>query len=108
ILVKGGSLTIRNDTIQESTGFANAAISITGGTLDLGTTANPGQNVVNINGTGELIHNTGANPLSAIGNTFEVNTVPLTDPFAIEDKIFHALDMGGGGLVTYVSGSVYV
>jgi RTX calcium-binding nonapeptide repeat (4 copies) len=108
ILVTGGSLTLRNDTIQESAGGNAAAIAITGGTVDLGTTADPGGNVLNIHGVGELIHNAGANPVSALGNTFEVNGVTLTDPFAVEDKIYHALDAGGGGLVTYVAGNVYV
>jgi trimeric autotransporter adhesin len=37
ILVTGGSLTLRNDIIQESTGYRDAAISVTGGTVDLGT-----------------------------------------------------------------------
>src|SRR5262249_24381507 len=31
ILVAGGSLALRNDVVQESTGFADAAISVTGG-----------------------------------------------------------------------------
>ena len=42
ILVSGGSLIVRNSTIEESTGFAQAAILVTGGTVNLGTAAEPG------------------------------------------------------------------
>jgi hypothetical protein len=108
ILVTGGTLILRNDTIQESTGFNQAAIALTGGTVDLGTTADPGHNTLIVNGAGELLHNTGANPVSAIGDTFKVNNVPLADPYTVEDRIFHVLDAGGGGLVSYVAGNVYV
>ena len=108
ILVTGGSLTLRNDTIQETTGGSQAAIAITGGTVDLGTTANPGGNILNVNGPGELIHNTSPIAVSAIGNTFEQDGAVLTSPYRIEDKIFHALDAGGGGLVTYIANNVYV
>ncbi|MBI3822042.1 MAG: PKD domain-containing protein [Planctomycetes bacterium] len=108
ILITGGSLTLRNSIIQESNGGNDAAIVITGGTLDLGTSVDLGGNIVNVNGPGELIHNTGPNPVSAIGNTFKVNGVVLTSHYRIEDEILHALDAGGGGLVTYVANNVYV
>jgi predicted outer membrane repeat protein len=65
ILIKSGSLTLRNDVVQESTGFTDAAISITGGMLDLGTATNPGGNTLNLNGTGEFVHSTTANLISA-------------------------------------------
>ena len=55
ILVTGGMLVLRNDTIQESTGFTDAAIAVTGGTVDLGTTASPGNNIINLNGTGQFV-----------------------------------------------------
>src|SRR5262249_41534710 len=58
ILVSGGSLTLRNVVIQESTGFTDAAISVTGGSVDLGTTASLGYNTLNVNGPGEFVHNT--------------------------------------------------
>src|SRR5262249_61196542 len=57
IVVNGGSLVVRDSTIQESTGFAQAAILITGGSVDLWTAANPGGNAFNVNGGGELVHN---------------------------------------------------
>jgi uncharacterized delta-60 repeat protein len=66
ILVTGGRLTLRNDTVQESTGFSDPAIAIGGGSVDLGTIGQPGHNTFNVNGTGFLIKNTGANPVSAL------------------------------------------
>jgi hypothetical protein len=81
ILVSGGRLMLRNDVIQESTGFNDAALSITGGTVDLGTIANPGGNTINVNGTGTFLSNTTGNRISDLGDQFESNgqaLVPLT------------------------------
>jgi hypothetical protein len=72
ILVAGGSLILRDDTIQESTGYDDAAISVTGGTLDLGTASDPGGNTININGSGTFLRNTTGNPIAAVGDTFEM------------------------------------
>jgi hypothetical protein len=83
ILITGGSLTLRNDNIQESSGFTDAAISLTGGTLDLGTSGNTGGNVINVNGTGTFISNTTANPVSAVGDTFEINRQATAWPIAL-------------------------
>jgi ELWxxDGT repeat protein len=73
ILLISGSLTLRNDSVQESTGFTQAAIAVTGGTLDLGTASNPGGNVIDVNGSGEFVHNSTPNNVSAVGDTFEIN-----------------------------------
>ena len=81
VLVTGGSLTLRNDIIEESTGYAQAAVSLAGGTLDLGTAADPGNNILDINGLGEFVHNTTANSIPATGDTFEVNGVPISAPY---------------------------
>ncbi len=108
ILIQGGSLTIRDSTISETTGGARAAIEILGGTLDLGTLADPGGNTLNVNGAGDLMRNTSAGAVSAIGNTFQVDAAALTSNFRIEDEIAHALDAAGRGLVTWVAGNVYV
>jgi Ca2+-binding RTX toxin-like protein len=78
ILLTGGTLTLRNVTVQESTGagFADAAISVSGtGHLDLGTSSDPGHNVLNVNGPGELVHNTTAASVATFGNTFSVDGV---------------------------------
>jgi hypothetical protein len=80
VLVSGGNLTLRNDIVQESTGFADAAIAITGGTVDLGTAADPGGNTINVSGAGEFVHNTTANPISAGGDTFTINGTPQPAP----------------------------
>ncbi|HKM55189.1 MAG TPA: Ig-like domain repeat protein, partial [Isosphaeraceae bacterium] len=77
----GGSLTIRNSTIEELTGYAQAAILINGGTVDLGSTLSPGHNVLNVNGTGELVHNATSSSVPDIGNTLEVNGTPLLAPY---------------------------
>jgi CSLREA domain-containing protein len=81
ILVNGGSLIVRNSTIQESSVYAEAAISITGGTVDLGTVADPGGNTIIVNGAGELVHNTTSGTLPAVGDTFSFNGVALTSPW---------------------------
>lgn len=81
ILVTGGSLTLRNDDV-ENTGNAQADISLTGGSLDIGTTTDPGDNLFDINGTGAWFQNTTSNPLVSFSNTFEINGVlqPATTP----------------------------
>ena len=81
ILVKGGSLSLRHVVIEESTGFTDAAISITGGSVDLGTPSSPGGNTLDVNGTGEFVHNTTAAGVPATGDTFEVNGVPIAAPY---------------------------
>jgi predicted outer membrane repeat protein len=73
VLVTGGSLTLRDCAVQESTGFDNAAIEIIGGSLDLGTEASPGGNAINVNGTGEALVNLGTEPVSTVGTTFLVD-----------------------------------
>ncbi|HEV3447989.1 MAG TPA: LamG-like jellyroll fold domain-containing protein [Gemmataceae bacterium] len=77
ILVTGGHLTLRNDIIQESIGYSRAAVEIAGGTVDLGTAADPGGTTLNINGAGAFVVNTTGNPIAAVGDTFLVNGVPL-------------------------------
>ena len=106
--VSGGNLTLRNVVIEESTTANQAALWITGGTVDLGTAASPGGNVFDTHGRGELIHNAGSAAVSAIGNTFQADGVAITSPYGIKDEIFDALNLHGGGLVTYVANNVYV
>jgi ELWxxDGT repeat protein/VCBS repeat-containing protein len=94
ILVKGGSLTLRNDTIQETTGYNDPAIALTGGTLDLGTASSPGWNTINIHGAGAFAHNTTSKPISAIGDTFTVNGLPLT-PSTLSGTVFEDFNNDG-------------
>jgi Bacterial Ig-like domain (group 3) len=72
LVVTGGSVALRNDNVvQASATSAQPVINITGGSLDLGTTASPGNNTLSANSTGALIQNTTPNLISAVGNTFE-------------------------------------
>lgn len=80
VLVMGGTLILRNDTIQESTGATNAAVTLTGGTLDLGTSDSPGNNVVSVSGRGELVHNSTTNSIDAFGNSFEADGAVVDGP----------------------------
>ena len=77
ILVQGGTLTVRSSTINESTGYAQAAIAITGGTVDLGTAADPGQNVISTNGLGSFIRNATASLVPVVGVTFQADGIAL-------------------------------
>jgi hypothetical protein len=81
ILVAGGSLTLRNDVVQESTGYTDAAIRVTGGTLDLGTPASPGGNTLNVNGSGQFVQNTTGSLVPATGDTFGINGLAQAAPF---------------------------
>jgi sugar lactone lactonase YvrE len=108
VMVSDGDLTLRNVVIQGTGTGSQPAIQITGGNVDLGTADDPGGNVFNAHGQGELIHNAGGNGVSAVGDTFEADGTTLTSPYRIKDKIFDALNAGGGGLVTYVPGNAYI
>ncbi len=72
ILVTGGNLTLQNDIVQESTGYNDAAIKITGGSLDLA-----GGNTLNLNGAGQFIVSTGPSLVTAAGTTYQINGVTL-------------------------------
>ena len=102
------SSALRGVTVQETTGGNQPALLITGGTADLGTAADPGNNTFNVNGPGLLLRNTGSNPVSALGNVFQLNGARLTDPYRIADLIADGLDSGGRGLVTFVAQNAFV
>jgi hypothetical protein len=81
MLLTGGELILRNDTIQESAGGTDSALSLAGGTLDIGTDESLGNNIVNVNGTGEFLHNTTLNSVSTTGTTFSTNDSLLPASF---------------------------
>lgn len=81
ILVDGGNLVLRNDDVEETTGGQQAAVSFMDGTLDLGTAADLGGNILNVNGLGELVHNVTPDPVPAFGNTFEADGSSLDSPY---------------------------
>ena len=72
ILVTGGTLTLHNDLVQESPGYNDAAIQITGGSLNL-----VGGNTLDINGAGQFFVSTGSSIVTAVDNTYQVNGVTL-------------------------------
>jgi uncharacterized delta-60 repeat protein len=109
ILVTGGHLTLRNDVIQESTAYNQAAIQVIGGTVDLGTDANPGDNTLNVNGPGAFVHNATSNPVAAVGDMFTVDgsalaPASLSGTAFIDFNVDGQIDFGeqgiGGVLVT--------
>jgi hypothetical protein len=81
VLVTGGKLTLRNCVVEESTGYAEPAITATGGSLDLGTAASPGGNTININGAGQVLAASAPGLVTTAGNTFQADGVALF-PFA--------------------------
>jgi streptogramin lyase len=108
LVISGGNVTLRNVDIEGSGNGSQAALDITGGIVDLGTADDPGGNTFDDNGTGQLIHNAGANGVSAVGDTWKKGGTTVTNPYRIKDEIFDALNPGGGGLVTYVPGNDFV
>ncbi len=81
IIVNGGNLLVRDSTIESSTGYAQAAILINGGSVDLGTVASPGDNILNANDGGQLVFNATSSSVPDIGNTLEVSGTALTAPY---------------------------
>jgi Bacterial Ig-like domain (group 3) len=73
ILVSGGSLTVRNSTIDGSPVVGEAAFSITGGTLDLGTVSSPGGNTISISTDDQFVQNATSTPIPTVGDTFTVS-----------------------------------
>jgi autotransporter-associated beta strand protein len=108
ILVTGGSLVLRDSDVHETTGGSQAAIEITGGTVDLGTAELPGENTFDVSGPGELIRNLSNGDVFALGNVFQVDGVTLTNGIEIEAEVFHGYDLAGLGVVNYGSVSLFV
>ncbi|HVK15261.1 MAG TPA: LamG-like jellyroll fold domain-containing protein, partial [Gemmataceae bacterium] len=106
--VSGGHLTLRNVVVEESSAADQAAVLVTGGTADLGTAADAGGNRFKTRGQGNLIHNAGGSAVSALGNAFEDDGGDITSPYRVKDKILDALNAGGGGLVSFVDGQVFI
>jgi uncharacterized delta-60 repeat protein len=103
ILVTGGHLKLRGCTVQESTGYSDPAIQVTGGTVDLGTAADPGGNTINVNGAGSFALNTTSTPITAVGDSFTVNGAPL-QPGSLSGVVWEdfnddgQVDFGEGGI----------
>lgn len=68
ILVNGGSLTMTNCSITESTAFNQTGVMVTAGTVNLGTLGTPGHNTFITDGTGKAVTNNSTTAVDAIGN----------------------------------------
>ena len=99
ILVTGGSVTVRNSQITETTGGARAAIEITGGTADLGTTIDPGGNTIVVSGPGDFVKNATSHEVPVYGDTFKIGATPVvTDITVVDPQNRLIFDATSGGL----------
>ena len=103
VLITGGDLTLSNSVVTESGSFDQAAIRLTGGAILFGAGV-----VLNRQGAGQLIDHQSTGAIDATGVTLQNNGAAFADNFAVEDAVFHALDSATSGLVTWVSGNVFV
>jgi Ca2+-binding RTX toxin-like protein len=108
VVVTGGNLLLRNCQVEETTGGNRAAVEILAGTVDLGGPDSLGRNEFVVNGEGDFVYNAGQQSVAAIGNSFQVDGTDIMSGYRIEDRVHHALDATGPGLVTYVPNNVFV
>jgi uncharacterized delta-60 repeat protein len=108
ILVTGGSLVLRDSVVEETTAGNRAGIEITGGSVDLGTAADPGGNNIEVHGAGQLVRNLGGQFVAALGNSFDVDGAPLAMTSAIEARVHHGLDVAGLGIVGFADNGLFV
>ncbi len=91
IVVNGGSLVVRDSTIDQSSSYDQPAIQINGGSVDLGTPTDLGGNTINADGTSQLIENTTSTPVSIADDYFTVNGVSVPINLTV-------INTAGGGL----------
>ncbi len=94
IVVNGGSLVVRNSTIDQSSSYDQPAIQINGGSVDLGTPTDPGGNRIDADGTSEPIQNNTDNAASIAGDWLTVNGVSAP----IDITVTSTADSGLGSL----------
>jgi hypothetical protein len=70
VMVTDGTLTMRGDEIDETPGFDDPAVKVTGGMVDLGTANDPGNN--QLDGQGEFLWAADPAEIAAVGDTFDV------------------------------------
>ena len=106
ILVEsGGDLTLQNVVVNESDSFDQTAVVVeSGSALDLSSD----DNTLNIDGAGQLLDWQAASDLEIVGNALQQDGASISSNFQIEDEIVHALDVVGTGLVTFVTGELFV
>lgn len=99
ILVTGGSLTVRNSSIIETTGGIRSAIEATGGSVDLGTLANPGGNTIVLSGAGDFVHNATDSAIPAYGNAYQVGSTTITSDHVVDAGKRLTFDPSSGSVV---------
>ncbi|MFI5461401.1 MAG: beta strand repeat-containing protein [Isosphaerales bacterium] len=77
IVVNGGSLNVRDSTIDQSSSYDQPAIQINGGSVDLGTPTDLGGNTIDADGTSDPIQNNTGNPVSIAGDYFTSSGVSV-------------------------------
>ena len=106
ILVTGGSVTLRNSLISETTGGTRAAVEVTGGTANLGTSVDPGGNTMVVSGPGDFVRNSTSNEVPVYGDTFEVGNTPIaTNLTAVDPMMRLFFDATSGSLYGSVHGT---
>ena len=104
VLVTGGHLTLDQVDIQESSGFNNVAVSVTGGSADLGFDV-----IMTVNGEGGYVSSYQRSALvphpegvdaELTPNTFRVNTTSASDPDAPIQGVIHAVYLSSTGLTS--------
>ncbi len=103
VIENGGTLKVRNVTIGEATNFTKAAIQIEGnGKLDLGTTTDPGNNTITVNGLGNFILHLGTVNVNALGNTWIDNSNPAdaNKDISTDNTLIQALISNTDGTTT--------
>jgi hypothetical protein len=104
ILVAGGHLTLRNDVIQESSRFNQAAIRITSGAVDLGMPVDPGNNTIIVYGPGVAVANTTGNTMPQFGDTITEVKADATFSLAGYNVLFDGNSHTATGTATGVVG----
>lgn len=107
VVVVGGALSLRAMTVFETSNGAQAVLRRTGGAVNLGDASDAGLNSFEVRGAGSLIDNQSSSGALALGNSWLQDGATL-DNFQIEDRIEHAIDESGRGLVTWVDRSLFV
>jgi hypothetical protein len=99
IVVGGGSLTVRNSVIRETTAGARAAIELNAGSLNLGTLADPGGNTLDVSGPGELVRNLTGSSVPAVGNAYQLDGALLSsDVVAVPEWKRLVISPNGSGV----------
>jgi hypothetical protein len=100
ILVQNGSLTLRHDKIQESDQFSQAAIEIDGGSVDLGSASDLGNNTLDLRGGGMLLRSGASGPAIAIdptaGNTLQIDGRTASAHDIVQGMVWTDFNNNGG------------